>query len=82
MKGQLTFATLIGYVALFILYFVFVVPVLDPLIATFVADQLASPNAYTPLMVTLAYLIPFIILVAMVVGIFQYAIPKREGEYR
>lgn len=79
MKGQITIPTLLGYLIVFIIYFTFAIPVMSPLIDGFVTDSLASPDEFTPILVSIAQLTPVLLLLAIVASLINSAIPRREG---
>jgi len=77
MHGQITFPVFLGFIVTIILYFSFL-PVLEQFITTGISGlDPTSPNY--AINVSLAYMLPFIILLAIIVGLFHYAIPQQEG---
>lgn len=80
-EGQVTFTNLLGIVITLIVFFVFAIPVLTPLISVAVSSVSEEPNQFTGVMVTLLYAIPFVLLLAIIITALNYAIPVREGRY-
>jgi hypothetical protein len=79
MKGQVTFVNLLGVFITLIIYFIVVIPVLQPMVDTAVAYYTAHPSSYSDVEIALLYMLPFIILVAIIMTALNYAIPQREG---
>ena len=79
MKGQVTFVNLLGVFITLIIYFLVVIPVLQPLIDDAVTYYTENPSSYSDVEIALLYMLPFIILVAIVMTALHYAIPQREG---
>jgi hypothetical protein len=73
MKGQFSLTNILGLFLGLVVYLLVALPILNPMIATAVADFNASPNAYTPLIVALLDPIPFFFLLGIVITIFRYA---------
>jgi hypothetical protein len=78
MKGQISLVNLIMIFVTIIAYFI-LLPVLSAISDETVTTLQAAPNTYTSLIVTLIYILPFFILLAIVITIFNYAIPTQEG---
>lgn len=81
MKGQITFPTLLAFFVSLILFFL-LRPTLDLVIATSIAGMdPAAPNY--ALNVALSYMVTFFVLLALLVSLFNYAVPRQEpyGRY-
>lgn len=79
MKGQITPINFMILLATVIIYMA-LLPVLNIFIDSTVATLDETPNEFTPMTILMLYAIPFVMLLAIVLTIFQYAIPRREGE--
>jgi len=77
-KGQITLVNFLAIFVTFILYMI-LVPVLTPMIETLVVQLSGTPNEVTPAIIMLLRLMPFVLLLAIVLTTFNYAIPRREG---
>jgi len=82
MKGQITFTNLLASVITFLMYFMFALPVLNPIIDDAVAFQTAHPTSFSDAIILFMYAVPFILLLAIIVTVMNYAIPQREGAGR
>lgn len=78
-KGQITFPTLLAFVVTLILFFI-LRPILDTVIVASVAGMDPSAPNYA-LNVALSYITTFIILLALLVSLFNYAVPRQETYY-
>lgn len=78
MKGQITFINLIAIVVTIIVYAA-LLPVINTFIDTTVAELLLSPNEYTTVLISMLYLVPFLLLLMIVLSGLNMAIPRREG---
>lgn len=78
-KGQFSLVNLIGVFISLLVYFLFVVPVLTPILDDSAVYQQANPNQFTPAVIALQYALPFFILLMIVITALHYAIPTREG---
>jgi hypothetical protein len=81
MKGQLGIINLFELLISFII-FMYMLPVINPVIAQTVASANAAPTEFTPLLVMLLDLIPFAVLVMLVISGFHYAIPRIQGQQK
>jgi len=78
MKGQVTFINLIAIAVTLIVYMA-ILPVINSFIDTTVSDLLLSPNQYTTVLVAMLYLVPFLLLLMIILSGLNMAIPRREG---
>lgn len=74
MKGQMSLVNIIGLFLGLVVFLLVAVPILNPMIETTVTNLEATPNEYTPLIVTLLYLILFFFLLGIIITIFRYAV--------
>lgn len=81
MKGQMTFVNIIGVFIGLVVYYS-LLPVLNGFSESTIALLEASPGPYTTLIVSLIYLVPFVILMSIIMTAINYANPNREGMYR
>lgn len=78
MKGQITLTNFIAIFVTFIFYMT-LVPVLNPMIDTLVSTLESTPNELTPAVILLVRLFPFVLLLGIVLTVLNYSIPRREG---
>lgn len=77
MRGQITFPVFLGFIVTIILYFSFL-PIMEQFITLGTGGlDPASPNY--AINVALAYLLPFLVLLAIIIGLFHYTIPQQES---
>jgi uncharacterized membrane protein YesL len=79
-KGQFSLTNIIGVFLGLIVYLLVAIPIILPLTDATVVTLEADPNAYTPLIVALLYLIPFFMLMGIIVTIFRYAVGEHPGQ--
>ena len=79
MKGQVTFTNLIAATITLLMYFMFALPVLTPIIEDAVVYQNAHPTSFSDAVILLMYAVPFILLIGIIMTILSYAMPQREG---
>lgn len=87
MKGQIQFTNLMVLFFTAVTYMI-MLPLLQIIIdqtanilngTTPIGDQVLVPNAQTQLIIMLLYLMPAVILFGIILTVFNYAIPQREG---
>jgi len=79
MKGQITFTNLLAMLITLLMYFLFALPVLTPVIDEAVAYQELHPSMFSDGVILLMYGIPLILLLGIIMTIISYASPQREG---
>jgi hypothetical protein len=79
--GQLTFANIMVYVVSF-LVLLFMLPVINTVVEdTLVPTMTNSTNPNAAMTIMLAEFIPAVFIFAMMVSVFNTAIPKQETRY-
>jgi len=78
-KAQMTFTNLIVIAVVLFLYLNFVPVLITPSINAFVALEAADTNPLAPAMIAFAQAIPFLMLVAIIVGAFIISVPRWQG---
>jgi hypothetical protein len=78
MKGQVTIVNLLGVVITLIIYSV-LLPVLQPFIDDIVTYETVHSNPFSTAIIGIAYMLPFLLLLVIVVTAINYATPQREG---
>jgi len=77
-KGQTTIVNLIMIMVTAMVLFVAVIPVLEPEIESFAANHSNGTNMDSA-MVTLAQMLPFLLLVTIIISAIVVVFPRREG---
>jgi hypothetical protein len=81
MKGQITLSTLVVIVVVLLLFLV-LVPLINSSINASATQLEAAPNEGTDITVSILYLLPFVIALAIILTILNQANPRIEGGRR
>jgi len=80
-KAQLSLTNLIVICVVLLLYLQFVPVLIAPSINAFVLNESGDTNPLAPAMIAIAQAIPFLMLVAIIVGAFMSATPRAGQGY-
>ena len=79
--AQMTFTNLVVICVVLLMYLQFAPYLLTPSINSFVASEANDTNPMAPAMIAFAQAIPFLMLLAIIVGAFIVATPRWQGGY-
>ena len=77
MKGQISFTNLIVIAIVLLLWLIMVPAIMTPSINAFVLAEAGDTNPMAPAMISIAQAIPFLMLLAIIIGAFIIAVPRQ-----